>query len=439
MNKLTASCGTSGTVTVMESIQLLSKLGLFGELSQLAKGSGATLGKSAKFNESAVAAYSRKLSDIELQKICSAAHRNLSVNEKHAGLFSNSTVTQKQAWQKISEEMTNLNHSFAPNDCDWKFRSTRSSKRGTPKQEATSLKEVKEELRKRGAKLSGRKLDLVERLEAYDRNQNFGFEALQDDYQIITPDSSLYKDMNADTVFTNFKQETIDIYLAKFDKKLEANARNLYSERFIKFICLAISDILFYVGSQCMAEMKKFPIAQVFSPANTYAAAEDHDYSKLSQADIWLEQMNILKISPRDIALIEYGTRGQSSNEVWFSERITSSLFGRICKATSQTDFPNLACSLTTVNKFSCPSVDHGRGYESLAIERYERTYRCSTSVCGMFVSREFPYLAASPDRIVDDQLLVEVKCPYVSRDKIINPSTVPYLYMNDSGADVLC
>ncbi|KAL5019069.1 hypothetical protein ScPMuIL_004791 [Solemya velum] len=337
-----------------------------------------------------------------------------------------------------------------------------------------SLKEVKEELKKRGAKLSGRKLDLVERLEAYDRNQNFGFEALQDDYQIITPDSSLYKDMNADTVFTNFKQETIDIYLAKFDKKLEANARNLYSDRFIKFIRLAISDSLFYVGSQCMAEMKKtvsykidavvdmdgsiietqcecaagmgpnahckhvcavlfalyqfsqhgnimteqtctqrlqtfhhckaymgspikageiplynkcnmdvrydprppeyrntsgyndyfrnlclnyprvnrFPIAQVFPPANTYAAAEDHDYSKLSQADIWLEQTNILKISPRDIALIEYGTRGQSSNEVWFSERckrITSSLFGRICKATSRTDFPNLACSLTTV------------------------------------------------------------------------------------------
>ena len=45
-----------------------------------------------------------------------------------------------------------------------------------------------------------------------------------------------------------------------------------------------------------------------------------------------------------------------------------------------------------------------------------------------MFVSKSHPYLAASPDAIMDGETLLEVKCPFTSRDQVINEVTVPYL-----------
>ena len=43
-------------------------------------------------------------------------------------------------------------------------------------------------------------------------------------------------------------------------------------------------------------------------------------------------------------------------------------------------------------------------------------------------MSRTRPYLASSPDRVIDESTIVEVKCPYTSRDKLISNLTVPYL-----------
>ena len=42
--------------------------------------------------------------------------------------------------------------------------------------------------------------------------------------------------------------------------------------------------------------------------------------------------------------------------------------------------------------------------------------------------------MAATPDRIVNDSTLVEVKCPYASKDRVINHNTVPYLKLSSSG-----
>jgi len=347
------------------------------------------------------------------------------------------------------------------------------------------------------------------------------------------------------------------LYLAQFEKKLDASAKNLHNDRFLKHIRIAEYDNMFFVKSQCRAEMKKsvsycldvvidsdgciyetqcecaagmgphahckhvcallyslyvfsqlgnivteqtctqklqtfhhckdytgspikaenlpstsssdvrfeprphdfvdvpsyndyfrqvcinyhrvnrFPIAQCFPPANTYAVAHDHDYCASSPQDTWLQKSNVTDISSTDINVIEHATRGQSSSKVWFSERskrITSSNFGRICKATDRTDFSNLASSLTSVKKFNCPSVAHGRKYENIAIAKYEKKFQCKTEKCGLFVCKDYPYLAASPDRLLHENTIVEVKCPYTSRDKMISPVSVPYLLYDDNG-----
>ena len=45
-------------------------------------------------------------------------------------------------------------------------------------------------------------------------------------------------------------------------------------------------------------------------------------------------------------------------------------------------------------------------------------------------VCRNAPYLARSPDGLVGDDGLVEVKCPYTPRDQNVTPISVPYLYV---------
>lgn len=111
-----------------------------------------------------------------------------------------------------------------------------------------SLPQLKEELRKRKARISGRKHELIERLEAYDRNKDFGNQdKVGEEYSMTLPDSFLYKDFNSGTEFVNFKMETIEVYLKPMDKVLDSDAKNLYKEKFLKYIRLAKYDNTFLV------------------------------------------------------------------------------------------------------------------------------------------------------------------------------------------------
>ena len=56
----------------------------------------------------------------------------------------------------------------------------------------------------------------------------------------------------------------------------------------------------------------KYPKFQLYSPANLYAVASDHDYLKGHPEDRWLEQNSISKITESDIVSIDEKTTGQS-------------------------------------------------------------------------------------------------------------------------------
>lgn len=369
------------------------------------------------------------------------------------------------------------------------------------------------------------------------------------------PDPHVYRDINSETEFTNFTLESVEVYLKQMDKVLDADAKNLYKNRFLKYIRLARQNSLFYVKSDCRAQMKKtvsydidvcidldgtvkeaqcecaagmgpsahckhisallyalfkfstskeilteetctqrlqtfhqckpfsgspikashlplnandnvdfdprpehfrnkvgytdyfrnicinhkrinrFPISQIFKPANTYGVVNDHCYTSISLEDKWLAEEKITIISEQDIKDIKMSTKKQSGSKVWVSERckrITSSNFGRICKATDRTDLSKLASSYTTYHDISSPAIQHGKKYEPVAIEKYEEMTRKTTSKCGLCIHKDFPYLAASPDALNEDGDLIEVKCPYTARNDIITPETVPYLHEKD-------
>lgn len=184
----------------------------------------------------------------------------------------------------------------------------------------------------------------------------------------------------------------------------------------------------------------EMPILNTIPPANLYAFTHDHDYFEKSPQEICLNNLKVLVIIKEEIESIEAKTRGQASCAAWFAERrkrISSSNFSRICKATSHTDLEKLALSIINPVAFKSAATNYGVKYETVAVAKYDLTVQ-KTSDCGLFVCGDLPYLAATPDRIVNEDTVLEVKCPYSARSLVISPSTVPYLCLDPSGDLVL-
>jgi hypothetical protein len=179
------------------------------------------------------------------------------------------------------------------------------------------------------------------------------------------------------------------------------------------------------------------PILQTVPPCNLYAFYNDHDYFCTSPESMCLQYLKVDAITPIEAEQLEIQTRGQVSNVAWKEERrkrIHSSNFGRICKATSRTDMDMLCKNLMTPAQFSTASVRYGLQYEAVAVMAYNSENNVQVRECGIFVCKALPFLAASPDGLVNDIIVLEVKCPYSARHGVINDVTVPYLVMeNDS------
>ena len=172
-----------------------------------------------------------------------------------------------------------------------------------------------------------------------------------------------------------------------------------------------------------------FPELQLFKPANFYSFYNDHDYFKLHAEDEFLKDMNISKITQEKIEEIEINTRGQSENKYWMHERnirITSSNFGQVINSKNH---EKTAKSLLNPQCLShIPAIQHGKKFEVHAIKKAEKYIGTKIKKCGTFVSLSCPYLAASPDGIINDDTSIEVKCPYTARDKMISPATISFL-----------
>ena len=61
-------------------------------------------------------------------------------------------------------------------------------------------------------------------------------------------------------------------------------------------------------------------------------------------------------------------------------------------------------------------AIEWGKKNEKTAIKAFEKKYGGKIENCGLFVSKQKPNFAASPDGIYQDTL-IEVKCPYMLRD----------------------
>ena len=175
----------------------------------------------------------------------------------------------------------------------------------------------------------------------------------------------------------------------------------------------------------------KAPVSQILSPTNPLGVQLDHSYLNQEPLENFLASIKVTSITDDERDELQRATTGQTDSTDWIRERqkrLTASRFGRICKMTARTDAAALAQSFFTQKDVHTEAVNHGKIYEPVAVKKYEEQTGTKTSACGLFVLKEFPFVSATPDRVVDSKLLLEVKCPFSARDDLISPQTVSYL-----------
>lgn len=130
-----------------------------------------------------------------------------------------------------------------------------------------------------------------------------------------------------------------------------------------------------------------------------------------------LEHMSSIAVKSRDE--LEELTRGQASCERWRyerSKRIPSSLFKDVAGRRSTTLCANLVKRIIYSEKISVKAMEYGNANEPVAVKEYEVQKGVAVKRCGMFVDPEYPFLCTSPDGLIGEDGLLEVKCPFSAK-----------------------
>lgn len=177
-------------------------------------------------------------------------------------------------------------------------------------------------------------------------------------------------------------------------------------------------------------------IRYMYEGADIQAAAADHDYCALPFTEHWVDNRN--QLSMKQAAEIEAKSRKQTKSVLWFSERewrITASSFGRVCRITKRCNRDKLCSSLLHTSNLSTAPLRHGRRYESVAISKFQEEYNLSVRPSGLCIRPDYFYLGATPDGVIDQETIIEVKCPYSGRENIIQPGKhFRFLTVNNDG-----
>lgn len=57
--------------------------------------------------------------------------------------------------------------------------------------------------------------------------------------------------------------------------------------------------------------------------------------------------------------------------------------------------------------------LKHGIDNEGAAIDAYIKKIKCNFQVSGLILHKSLPFLAASPDGLINEDGILEVKCPF--------------------------
>ncbi|XP_044759747.1 uncharacterized protein LOC123317338 isoform X1 [Coccinella septempunctata] len=125
--------------------------------------------------------------------------------------------------------------------------------------------------------------------------------------------------------------------------------------------------------------------------------------------------LKALYLSEEEIEDLQNNTIGQADSPLWKEERrkrLTASNFGKICKMRTSTHCKNAVRALLYDTFTGNQYTKWGKDHEDTAIEQFEELTSYHVEKCGFYVDFEKPYLGASPDGLIGNDAIVEVKCP---------------------------
>lgn len=127
------------------------------------------------------------------------------------------------------------------------------------------------------------------------------------------------------------------------------------------------------------------------------------------------EHMNKLLLEDEQLKALEEATVNQSASLEWIEarrERLTASNFGLICNRRETSSCAPVINKLLYKNNVDCAATRYGNKNEPLALAEIEKQTGLEITKCGLFVDRNLQYLAASPDGLIGNDGIIEVKCP---------------------------
>ncbi|XP_051250888.1 uncharacterized protein LOC127360489 [Dicentrarchus labrax] len=131
---------------------------------------------------------------------------------------------------------------------------------------------------------------------------------------------------------------------------------------------------------------------------------------------------SLLAVSPHEKEPIERATVGQTKNALWTAyrqKRITANNFGLVFAAVKRNSYPPLFKTL--LGQYNLKQGSHACDWGVLHEPKAKQAYMERTGVTiqerGVFLS-DSGLLGGSPDGMVADDFIIEVKCPYSARTK---------------------
>ncbi|CAH1171034.1 unnamed protein product [Phaedon cochleariae] len=127
---------------------------------------------------------------------------------------------------------------------------------------------------------------------------------------------------------------------------------------------------------------------------------------------------------------IEQETRSQRQLPQWFLERrkrVIAFNFRIIMEARSSDRKIIMAKTIISQKRICTDAIKHGIDNEERAIQKYLMENKHIYTKCGLVVHNQYPYLAGSPDGLLDRDGIIEVKCPHKIRNEIPTYSNMDY------------
>lgn len=170
---------------------------------------------------------------------------------------------------------------------------------------------------------------------------------------------------------------------------------------------------------------KLFPAKKIKKPSEVPAGG-DHSYGDFSQkpdmAQSIFDELShkfLQNLQVQNSSDLEEITRGQHLSERWRTERskrISSSFFKDVADRRITTSCVNLVNRIIYKSFTQTESMRYGLANEIIAGKQYETETGNTIIQCGLFIDLNNPFLCTSPDGLVGDNGLIEIKCPYSAR-----------------------